>query len=100
MDSLDSNNWTSGDYRALIREAIAGAFRPEDWLCVSARESGLVASRVPPSGTFAYNANGGARGLTQMMPRTLDGLGRGPGDPDLDTPARPPKRRPDAARAH
>lgn len=98
MAFVDANGWTDDDYRALAREASRGHFRPEDWLCVSSNESGLVVRReavgadgkiVRGSGTFAQFTNkdgsAGARGLTQMMPATLKGLGFVPGDADFDS---------------
>lgn len=91
----DANNWQRDDYHALIRAANAGAFRPQDWLCIATSESGLRAQReyvneqgkrVRGTGPFAQyeNKNGrpGARGLTQMMPATLNNLGWRPGNPD------------------
>jgi peptidoglycan hydrolase-like protein with peptidoglycan-binding domain len=101
MNYPDANSWTEADYRALVREANKGDFRPEHWLCVTASESGLAirreyvdinGKRVRGSGTFAQfewkNAAGkvltGARGLNQMMPKTLINLGFKAGDPDFD----------------
>lgn len=101
MNFPDANSWTDDDYRALIREANKGDFRPEDWLCVTASESGLAVrreyvdengKRVRGTGTFAQyewkNKAGklltGARGLNQMMPVTLANLGFKAGDPDFD----------------
>lgn len=101
----DANCWTEADYRTLIVQASTNAFRPEDLLCVMSQESGLIprADECDPAtgkrtfkgtGTFAqfeYKKNGktvsGARGLTQMMPKTLLNLGFKAGDVDFDSVA-------------
>ena len=88
----DDLKWEKDDYRALLKEAVSGHFRPEDFLAFSYNESGL--SNVKPLpfvrrglGPWAWNKDGDAKGLTQMMPRTLANLGWKPGDPDYDRAA-------------
>lgn len=76
MNFPDANGWQANDYRTLLLEANKGEFRPEHWLVVSLSESGLSPR--------AFNKQGGAKGLTQMMPTTLKNLGWKKGDADFD----------------
>ncbi len=77
MVSVDSIGWLPSDYDAFLALGHEGAWEPEDLAAVMGAESELKCG--------ARNGGGsGARGLTQFMPDTLEGLDWRPGTPAYD----------------
>jgi len=74
---IDDNGFSSDFYENLLDASIVGKFEPEWLLAMMCSESGLNPK--------AYNGNGGASGLSQLMPATLKDLGWFPGNEDYDS---------------
>ncbi len=73
----DSLGFTNVFYQKLIRHANEQGFQPEWLLALFCSESGL--------NPRAFNQNGGASGLSQIMPKTLYGLGWRGGNEDFES---------------
>jgi len=71
LEKADANGWEPADYDLLLELAAVGHFEPEDLAAVLGTESEFR----------SVVAESGARGLPQLMPETLRGLGWRKSDP-------------------
>lgn len=73
---IDENGFSSVFYDILLDGAMGAHFQPEWLIAMMCSESGL--------NPRAFNKNGGASGLSQLMPSVLRKLGWAAGEPDYE----------------